>query len=138
MSGKALIPIVFLAISGCVAQQAASSAGAAPSPNQTRAHRDSIPGGVRTMRGCLNKNDEGEYFLVPQRGPKVELKSTQDLGPHVGRQVKASGSFIDPAGSPPHSASAPPSSPGKDIHDHEFRVLKIEVVSESCPAPKKK
>ena len=139
MSGKALIAVVLVAITGCVAQVGAASGTAAPTPNQTRSHRESIPGGVRTMRGCLGKNDRGEYFLAPQRGPKVQLRSAEDLAAHVGQQVKASGAFIDPPGSAPHSSSSPAIDPSKDIaHDHEFRVLKIEVVSQSCPAAKKK
>jgi len=91
------------------------------------------------MRGCVNKNDAGEYFLVPQRGPKVQLESKEDLAPHIGQQVKASGSFIDPPGSAPHSSSSPRTNPVKDIHhDHEFRVLKLEVLSVNCPAGKKR
>ena len=139
LSAKALIAIVFFAVTGCVAQVGASSGTAGPSLNQTRSHRESIPGGVRTLRGCLSKSDAGEFFLVPQRGPKVQLKSAEDLAPHVGQQVKASGSFIDPPGSVPHSSNSPPIKSAKDVHhDHEFHVLKIEVVSQSCPAAKKK
>ena len=91
------------------------------------------------MRGCISKNDEGEYFLVPQRGTKVQLRSAEDLAPHVGQQVKVSGSFIDPPASPPRASTSPEISAPNDIHhDHEFHVLKIDILSPSCPAGKKK
>ncbi|HEU5231933.1 MAG TPA: hypothetical protein VFU50_03665 [Terriglobales bacterium] len=112
-----------------------------PPRNQSsgpRTHRPSIPGGVRSMKGCLVKDAENGIVLVSQRGSKVPVSSAEDLASHIGQQVKASGAFVakdkdDP--SDPNSSSKP----DDKLHpEHEFRVLKIEVLAPSCAPIKKK
>src|SRR5690242_18526264 len=73
-------------------------AQSSPPRNQSssaRAHRPSIPGGVRSMKGCLVKDEENGIVLVSQRGSRVPVSSAEDLSSHVGQQVKASGAFVE-------------------------------------------
>jgi hypothetical protein len=94
------------------------------------------------MKGCVAKDPDGDYFLVPQHGRRVQLTPSAELGTHVGQQVKLSGAFIDAEEPDPRpSGSTSPSSPtdGKPHTIREFRVLKVDVVSAACPAtPSKK
>jgi hypothetical protein len=94
------------------------------------------------MKGCVVKNAEGEYFLVPQRGSRVKLDAAEDIASHLGQLVRASGAFVDT-----HEQGSSPSAPssigprGKDVlhPEREFRVLKIDVLSQTCAvAPGKK
>jgi hypothetical protein len=117
-----LVLIVLLA-SGALAQSSPASSG----------HRRSIPGGVRSMKGCLQKSDDGSYYLLSQRGTRVALEGAEDFSSHVGQQVKASGAFLD---TKEENSNAEPAA--KLHHEHDFRVIKIDVVSQTCPAGKKK
>lgn len=123
--------------------QSAPSKTPSPASPQSRSHRRAMPGGERSMKGCVVKDPDGDYFLVPQHGRKVQLTPSADLSTHVGQQVKLSGAFIDaeaadpkPSGSP----GAPSTADGKPHTIREFRVLKVDVLSAACPAapPKKK
>jgi hypothetical protein len=87
------------------------------------------------MKGCLVKNAEAEYFLVSQRGSRVKLDVAEDIASYVGQQVKASGAFVDahePGSSAPPANTAGPNSKGAVHPEREFRVLKIDVLSQSC------
>jgi hypothetical protein len=94
------------------------------------------------MKGCVVKDPDGNYFLVPPHGRKVQLTSSADLGTHVGQQVKLSGAFVDAEEPDPRSSSsqsAPSPTEGKPHTIREFRVLKVDVVSAACPvSPTKK
>lgn len=90
------------------------------------------------MKGCIARDANGNYLLAPPRGVKVKLNSTDDLAKHLGQQVKLSGAFVD-AEQP--SSSTPPGSQsaGKPQVVREFRVVKVDVVSQTCNAsPSKK
>ena len=92
------------------------------------------------MKGCLVKDAENGIVLVSQRGSRVPVSSVEDLSAHIGQQVKASGAFVekdkdkdDPVD--PNSSSKP----DDKLHpEHEFRVLKIDVLSPTCSLAKKK
>ena len=87
------------------------------------------------MKGCIAKDENGNYLLVPLRGVKVRLNSSDELSRHVGQQVKLSGAFVDadePATPPPAAESQ---SASKSRVVREFRVAKVDVVSQSCSAP---
>ena len=91
------------------------------------------------MKGCVVKDSKGEYFLVSPRGGKVALNASEDLAAHLGQQVKASGAFIDthePATAAANTASS--TSKGTLHPEREFRVLKIDVLSQSCAPPANK
>jgi hypothetical protein len=93
------------------------------------------------MKGCIAKDPDGDYFLVPQHGRRVQLTSSADLGTHVGQQVKLSGAFVDAEEPDPRSSTSPstPSATGGKPHTiREFRVLKVDVLSATCPAPQAK
>jgi hypothetical protein len=94
------------------------------------------------MKGCVVKDPDGNYFLVPQHGRKVLLTPSADLGTHVGQQVKLSGAFVDAEDPDPRSSSSsstPSATDGKPHMIREFRVLKVDVLSTACPvSPTKK
>ena len=91
------------------------------------------------MKGCLVKEGENGVALISQRGSRIPLTGPEDLSSHIGQQVKASGAFVDedkdkkePAD--PNSSSKPDS----QVHpEHEFRVLKVDVLSPTCSAGRK-
>jgi hypothetical protein len=92
------------------------------------------------MRGCIVKDGSGDYALAPPRGVKVRLNSSDDVVKHVGEQVKVSGAFIDAdddAPAAPDSPSSLPNSNGAAKHHvvREFRVVKVDVISQTCPTP---
>ena len=102
-----------------------------------------MPGGERSMRGCIAKDEDGNYLLVPPRGVKVRLKDSDDVAARVGEQVKVSGAFIDAdednsttQGS--STTSANPNGTSKHHPVREFRVVKIDVISQTCTAPAKR
>jgi hypothetical protein len=87
------------------------------------------------MKGCIAKDENGNYLLVPLRGVKVRLNSSDEVSMHVGQQVKLSGAFVDadePASSSPAAGSQSASKSGVV---REFRVVKVDVLSQSCSAP---
>jgi hypothetical protein len=89
------------------------------------------------MKGCVVKNAEGEYFLVSQRGSRVKLDASEDMDAHVGQQVKTTGAFVDTheQGSSGSTASTSGSSSKGVFHpERQFRVLKVDVLSQTCPA----
>jgi hypothetical protein len=97
------------------------------------------------MRGCIAKDENGNYLLVPPRGVRVRLSTSDELAKHVGQQVKVSGAFIDAdepgtAMSGSAAGSPNPQSTSKPHVVREFRVVKVDVVSQTCsvPPPKKK
>ena len=90
------------------------------------------------MRGCLVKDEEKGIVLISQRGSKVPISSAEDLSSHIGQQVKASGAFVEKDKDDPTDANSS-SKPDNKLHpEHEFRVLKIEVLSPTCSAAKRK
>jgi hypothetical protein len=85
------------------------------------------------MRGCLAKNADGSFYLLSQRGTRVALEGGEDFSAHLGQQVKASGAFVDTKAENSDRAA------GDKLHpEHEFRVIKIDVVSQTCSVGKKK
>lgn len=97
------------------------------------------------MRGCVSKNEDasGGFLLETARGHRVKLNSLDDLTTHVGQEVKVSGGFVDakdpdddssPSGSltSPGSAATAKSNPNR-----EFKVVKLEVMSATCPSKKR-
>jgi hypothetical protein len=132
-----------LMMAPCVAQSTPAPNGQSSSASPSRAHRPVVPGGERSMKGCVVKNAEGEYFLVSQRGGRVKLEAAEEMGSHVGQLVRASGAFLDTHEK--GSSSAAPSTMGSSgktvLHpEREFRVLKIDVLSQTCvttPAKKR-
>lgn len=119
-----------------------AQSSSAPSAHK---HHVSLPGGERSMRGCVSKNEDasGGFLLQTARGHKVRLNSLEDLTNHVGQEVKVSGGFVD-AKDPDDDSSASGSltSPGsasaaKSNPTREFKVVKLEVVAASCTAKKR-
>ncbi len=90
------------------------------------------------MKGCLVKEGEQGFALISQRGSRVPVTSADDLSSHVGQQVRASGAFVEKQ----KNDTLDPSSsnqPQNKLHpDHEFRVIKIDVLSQTCSLGKKK
>jgi hypothetical protein len=87
------------------------------------------------MKGCITKDDNGNYLLVPPRGVKVRLTSSDEVARHVGQQVKLSGAFVDADEPGASSPAAESQSESKSRVVREFRVGKVDVVSQSCSAP---
>lgn len=85
------------------------------------------------MKGCITKNDKGDYLLVPQKGAKVILTNSGDVAGHVGQQVKISGAFLDLK--EPIDKSKPET---KAQVLREFRILKLDVLAPTCSAPSTK
>jgi hypothetical protein len=90
------------------------------------------------MKGCLVKDAENGIVLVSQRGSRVSVSSAEDLSPHIGQQIKASGAFVEKDKDDPVDPNSS-SKPDDKLHpEHEFRILKIEVLSPTCSPSKKK
>jgi hypothetical protein len=90
------------------------------------------------MKGCLVKDEEKGIVLVSQRGSKVPVSSAEDLSSHIGQQVKASGAFVEKDKDDPGDANSS-SKPDDKLHpEHEFRILKMDVLSPTCSPGKKK
>ncbi len=88
------------------------------------------------MKGCLVNDGEKGVALISQRGSKVPLSGAEDLSSHIGQQVRASGAFVERDDS---SDPKPASKPEGTLHpEREFRVMKIDVLSQTCPSGKKK
>jgi Protein of unknown function (DUF5818) len=113
-------------------------------PAGRKSHHVSMPGGERTMRGCVrqDENGSGGFVLQTARGHRVRLNSLEDLTTHVGQEVKVSGGFVDAKDpSDDSSASGSTTTPGsassaKANPNREFKVVKLETVSTTCPAVK--
>lgn len=136
-----LIVCCALFVTNAVAQTAPSSTPGSQS-SQAHSHRKALPGGERSMKGCVVKDSSGAYFLALQRGTRVPLNSSNEMASHVGQQVRLSGDFID-AEKPDPSSSTPSGSQGtSSAAGHrtvrEFNVLKVDVLAPNCPPPKKK
>src|SRR3954452_11782763 len=119
----------------CLAQSPPADTGA--STGQSRLHRGAMPGGERSMRGCVAQDESGGFELVAQRGNRVRLNSAEDLSSHVGQQVKESVAFgnADPGREAVVSVSPVAS---KKHSNREFRVTRLDVLSQTCLAPTKK
>ncbi|GEM_PF-3274960 len=88
------------------------------------------------MKGCLVNDGEKGVALLSQRGSTVSVSSAEDLSSHIGQQVRASGAFVEKDES---SDPKPAGKPENKLHpEREFRVMKIDVLSPTCPAGKKK
>jgi hypothetical protein len=92
------------------------------------------------MRGCVGKDDGGNYVLQPTRGLRVRLNSSEDLAKHLGHEVKAVGTFPN---SQQNSSSKPSNSAGSSgkngLHDERvFRVLRLDTISQTCRVPARK
>jgi len=81
------------------------------------------------MRGCVAKDEDGSFTLQPQRGLKVKLNSTEDLSKQIGHEVKVSGSFTNGE----QSSNTKSDSRNAKLHpEREFRVLKLDTISQAC------
>jgi hypothetical protein len=116
----------------------AQSAPLQTQSSSPRTHRPSIPGGVRSMKGCLVKDSESGLVLVSQRGSKVPISGAEDLSSHIGQQVKASGAFVEKDKDDPADSNSSKKVDSNLHPEHEFRVLKIEVLSPTCLPSRKK
>ena len=137
---KALILLSLFFAASCICQ---SSAAQSSSTNPSRPRHRAMPGGERSMRGCVAKDENGNYLLVPVRGVKVRLKDSDDVAARVGQQVKVSGAFIDADedNSTTQGSSTTSGNPNGTSKYHpvrEFRVVKIDVISQTCTAPAKR
>jgi len=89
------------------------------------------------MKGCITKDENGNYLLAPPRGVKVKLNNSDDVAKHIGQQVKLSGAFVD--AEEPHAPAAGSQPASKSPVVREFRVVKVDVVSQTCSSsPSKK
>lgn len=86
------------------------------------------------MKGCVTKDENGNFLLTPPRGVKVKLNNSDDVAKHVGQQVKISGAFVD-AEEPSASAAAGSQPASKSRVVREFRVVKVDVISQACSSP---
>ena len=117
-----------------VAQSIPAARAQSSSATRSRTRLPPVPGGERSIKGCIVRDADGGYFLVSQRGGRVKLLPSEDLAPHIGQQVKTSGAFVD---THKQGESASPSTAGpssrRAVHpEREFRVLKIDVLSQTC------
>lgn len=104
------------------------------STSSARPRHPSIPGGLRSMKGCVVNDGEKGIALISQRGTKIPLSGAEDLSTHIGQQVRASGAFVEK-----DESSDPATKPENKLRpEHEFRVIKIDVLSQTCPSGKKK
>lgn len=90
------------------------------------------------MKGCIAKDESGNYLLVPARGVKVRLNSSDEVARHLGQQVKIGGAFVDADESGGSSPAPDSQAASKSRVVREFRVVKVDVVSQSCSAPSTK
>ena len=97
------------------------------------------------MRGCVSKDEDpsGRFLLQTARGHRVRLNSIEDLTNHVGQEVKVSGGFVDVDDPVSQSSASGSTTPGsasvaKSNPNREFKVVKLEVVSSTCPVKSNK
>jgi hypothetical protein len=132
---------LFLSLLVAVSSQGQTThPGSSTGPSSSsRSHRAAVPGGERSMKGCLTKDEGGAYVLQTQRNAKVRLDSAEDLAPRIGRQIKVTGAFVDTqssgAASDPNRSSSRPSERSHSVR--VFRVFKVDVLSQTCNARKK-
>lgn len=72
----------------------------------------------------------------------MQLDSSADMAAHVGQQVRVSGAFVD-VETEDSSSGTPGSNPTSNTTSQhhavrEFRVMKVDVLASTCPAPPKK
>ena len=127
--------VAVLLLAGSLLGQSATQS---PSTTSSRQHRPSIPGGVRSLKGCLITDADKRIVLVSVRGSRVPLSSVEDLSSHVGQQVRASGTFIEIEKDQPENADPKNTAQSKLHPEYEFRVLKLDVLSQTCSGGKKK
>jgi hypothetical protein len=125
------LALIFLAVQ-CLAQSSGTQPG-----TQRGATRRKLPGGERSMKGCLVRNSDGGYELQSVRGRRVKLSGSEDLATQIGHEVRLSGAFIDapdPADVAGDSAPAHGSSRDKNHHAvaREFQVIKVESLANVC------
>lgn len=141
MNKAFLLLFVLLAV-GLVGQTAASGGSTIPSGQTSRTHRGAVPGGERSMKGCLIKDESGAYILQTQRNAKVKLDSAEDLGSRLGRQIRVTGAFEDAQSGGNDAAPTGPAHSNSNAHEtlhsvHAFRVFRVDVLSQTC-TPRKK
>ena len=132
---QALVFLSILFVASCFGQ---SSAGQSSSAGTARPRHRAMPGGERSMKGCITKDENGNYLLTPPRGVQVKLNNSDDVAKHLGQQVRLSGAFVDapePSTSSPAAESQPAS---KSRVVREFHVVKVDVVSQTCSSPPSK
>ena len=128
--------LLFVAVVG-LGQASAQGSSTVPS-GSSRSHRGAVPGGERSMKGCLIQDESGAYFLQTPRSAKVKLESAEDLASRVGRQVKVTGAFVEAQPGSSSAANHANSNLWEKSHSSRvFRVFRIDVLSQTCNARKK-
>jgi hypothetical protein len=107
------------------------------------------------MVGCISEHD-GKYMLMTNNpSMSVELVSKEDLKPHIGHKVRATGtigngSYVgNNSGSPSTSYTAPESNAGgrkkqgtpqgnRNSPSGQLKVTKMKMISQSCDVKKGK
>lgn len=97
------------------------------------------------MRGCVSKDEDANrgFLLQTPRGHRVRLNSLEDLTTHIGQEVKVTGGFVDVDDPVSQSSASGSTTPGgasvaKSNPNREFKVVKLEVVSSTCPVKSNK
>jgi hypothetical protein len=126
------LALIFFAVQ-CLAQ----SSGTAQPGTQRGATRRKLPGGERSMKGCLVRNNDGGYELQSVRGRRVKLSGSEDLATQIGHEVRLSGAFIDaPDAADVAGDGAAASGSSRDKTHHavarEFQVIKVESLANVC------
>src|SRR5436853_4241785 len=134
---KRFLILSLLAVA-CAGQTASQSA---PVSQSSRSHRGAAPGGERSMKGCLTKDESGAYFLQTQRNAKVKLDSAEDLASRVGRLVRVTGAFEDThsgtTGGQSGTNQSRRTSSAQSPSVRAFRVFRVDVLSQTCSVRKK-
>lgn len=96
-----------------------------------------------SLEGCVIRQ-QTEYFLQPDSGQPVRLRSKEDLSQHVGHRVRVQGSIENGGNgsSPSQSSSTSSNSAGQGGNGasnagtqyQEITVSKVDMISESCPS----
>ena len=114
-------------------------------PGDSSKKTDKTSGSKMSMTGCISEND-GKYMLTDKEHPNgVELKSSEDLKPHVGHTVTVTGTMDKMCckGGPPNGGMGGMESHGKMSkgggwkHDGMgMNVSSMKMVSEQCEMSK--
>jgi hypothetical protein len=116
-----------------------------------------------TLTGCLSgPNEEGAYVLKNSAGHSIEVGGSGDLQPHVGHEVKLSGTWARSGSeigereekesaehekgeaseaaehNEKHEAAEASEHHGREARERHFKVSSVQMVSDSCSAPAKK
>lgn len=90
------------------------------------------------ITGCLSgPNQEGNYVLKhPGSKKEVEVSGSDELGKHVGHEVRLHGSWVKGEMGEAHEAEKGEAHEGKkgEAGERHFKVTSIDHISDTCPA----